>query len=167
VLPALSKKLEKPMERAWHQRESKNYTAQQKVKWIRLYLSWIETGNRNTRFKNVEYESDDLNAREQDDIEFVEDDCHSFIINLHVGYFWDLAEVTHLTNHISQNCSAISMNANSKHSSTSTRGYHTNKKGKAKRQKMEKQSASKQILNIFFVLIFHIVKRRQRIGVSV
>jgi hypothetical protein len=105
----------------------------------KVLSKWKRSGNgagrRNTIFKNVDYESDDLNAGEEVDIEFVEDDHYSFIRNLHVGYFWNLTEVTHLTNLISQNCSAISINANNKHTSTSTRGLCTNKKGKQRDRK--------------------------------
>jgi hypothetical protein len=150
VLPDFSEKLEKPVRLELGHGESitplrvKKLYCSTKGELNKALSRWKRSGNgsgnRNTRFKNVQYESDDINAGEQDDIEFVEDDHHSFIRNLHVGYFWNLAEVTHLTNHISQNCSAISMNANNKHTLTSTRGNRMNKKGKAKRQKMEKQS---------------------------
>ena len=109
-------------------------------------LSGNGKGNLRAKVKGLAYDNS-LNV--DDDDTFVDDDRFSFVSQLNIAYFWSLCEMSGLTHHISQNCSALSGNMNESDSMnlSSTSGKvqgrtfsssgvnHENKK-----QKIEKQT---------------------------
>ena len=61
-------------------------------------------GNVKAKVKGLGY---DKYINEENHVTFVDDDRFNFVNQLHVAYFWSLCEISGLTQHISQNCSAL------------------------------------------------------------
>ena len=100
-------------------------------------------GNKNYKVTGLGY--DDV-TNQNHEVMFVDDDRFNFVNQLHIAYFWSLCEISGLTHHISQNCSALNdpLNGNtcSKKSPTSgmVHGRTTNEGSMSKKQKFDQHT---------------------------
>ena len=126
----------------------KNAYTDAKGKMNMSLANWKLSGNGkgNLKAKVKGLGCDTSLSTDENDIMFVDNNCFNFVSQLHIAYFWSLCEVSGLTHHISQNCSALNEGKNktdtSKSSSTSgkLRGSTSTDTNLANKQKVEYQT---------------------------
>ena len=147
IMPELNEKFRSPIRLALMIDEEemtevsvKNAYTDAKGKLNVAIANWKKSGNGKgnikARVNGLGYDNMD---EEENHVTFVDDDRFNFVNQLHVAYFWSLCEITGLTQHISQNCSALSNTDTNGTSSTShlVRGRTASKGNHGKRKKIE------------------------------
>jgi hypothetical protein len=101
-------------------------------------------GNISNRVRGLTY--DDNNKNDGNTVTYIDDDRFNFVKHLHIAYFWSLCEISGLTHHISQNCSALNNFGNngdttaSSSTSGKVRGRYVKQGAGLKKQKVDQQT---------------------------
>ena len=154
VLPDLNEKFRKPIrlvlmtdEEEMTESSVKNAYTDAKGKLNIALSNWKTSGNGKgnllTKVRGLDY---DNSSSDENQVTFIDDDRFNFVKQLNIAYFWSLSELTGLTHHISQNCSALSESLNNSSdkdgSSTSgkVRGRAPIQENTPKKKRVEEQT---------------------------